>query len=1067
MIFSEDIVVNTPLAGDFTVSGLHGSPVVSSVDHISENSIRIAFTGSVFSDTDSPIIMSYTKTSGYISDLADNELADFTNLEITNNLDTSRPIPVIALDPPETFTPTALSPISVTITFSEPVSVLVQSDVTVTGGIVLSLTETAPFDSTVYRAVITPSLTDGIISVMVLSDVITDPDFNGNVAATFDISVDSTGPTVRSAKTLSSTTIALRLSESVTLDAAVPPANFVISGTNVSLPPAQVTGVALLSETAGNVIILTLDATADISGTDALVVSYTNSAGSLSDASGNTLSDFDDFTIINNTPYPPDVSSVYATVPDGTYLTGDTVEIAVLFTKPVTVTAGTSGSPTLLLNVGPNNHTAAYSGTAGSSSNVLTFSYTVLAGVVSNDLQYTGTAALTLPPGSTITESGTDGTVDAIIILPDLSSDNSLASNSNIAIDGIPTQIISAEVRGQNSLQVSYNRPVTVTTDHYTDLVIGGTTRNILHVFGSGTTNTLVSFDGTPADLGVGGTVDINTHVVATGQAISARSQSTAFTDSNPVILIANDITDTLTVTDNITVTSITPALGLYPLGAGSTLALPPSVIKVSFDYDADDIDDVYITFAPDTVVSNLGPDGIIILSQSAKTVRSDAIPAGARLTNNIIVDLGDTTRDLLFDNPISIDLVNRSGETGFFIDAAGSTNTVLVCSINHADIAANTVAELVSAKVELRTRGINECSVSVGDDLRFYSFHLSAWGSFDNDDVPDVFPRNRNTGGGGAGGGGGSGGSTPPSFTTSFGRGADTIVINNIGISPTPFRSLHVQDTPITIPLDRSIPFSFTLYDDESWQSITHLELCLNKPKPNNIFCDGDTKVIWDKNNSSETPEITDPNNVIDTATVTVSKDSLHVATFDFEITFDGAVSTTDLQIRSWDAKNNMLEFTVENALVVTGQNESVYQDGARPVSNDNTLGDGGTKPALDNATTSCAPGKLLLDDQTCMDPKPGTFVCLSDQVMLSDNTCKDTATITSTTNDNRRLVISMWAGYHTDTATDAQLLDAFNIGHAITLPDWFRSDLGSWVAQDRVALQEFEAALQYLIDS
>ena len=1043
LTFSEDITIDSPLPVDFTISGLSGFPAVSQVLHASENSIKITFTNSVFSDTDFPIILSYIRTSGSINDLAGNTLADFASFEITNNLDTSRPIPVIALDPPGTFTPTTLSLIPITVTFSESVSELTQSGITVTGGIISSLTETTPSDGTTYRAEISPSLTDGTISVMVLSGKVTDDSSNGNVATTFDILVDSVGPTIISAETLSSTTITLQLSEPVTINDDVSPANFVISGINASLTPAQVADVELLSDTASDVIKLTLDATTVISDTDTLVISYTNSAGAISDVSGNTLSDFDDFVINNNEQSQPTISSVYATVPDGTYLTGETVEIAVLFTKPVTVNTSTADSLSLLLKTGPENHTAIYSGTAGSSSNVLTFSYTVLPRAISDDLQYTGIAALTLMSGTTITESDISGTVDARLILPELSSNNSLASNSDIAIDGIPTRVIAAEIRGQNTLEISYNRAVTVKADHYENLVIGGDLRSVENVLGSDTTDVVIVFSGSPTNLNDSGTVDIDTHVAVIGQTISARSENTAFTDNNPVVLITDDIVDNLTITDNTTTTSITPALGLYLQGTGSNQILPSSVIRMSFDHDADNIADVYVTFAPNTVVSNLGPDGTIPMSLSAKTVMYDVIPSGFRLANSVIVDLGDPTRDLLLDNPVSIDLVNRAGETGFFVDAAGSTNTVSACNTNHADAATNTVAELVSAKVELRTRGINECSVSVGDDLRFYSLHLSGWGTFDSDNVPDVLPRNRNIGSGGGGGGGGSGGSTPPSFTTSFGKGADTIMINNVGIAPKPFKLFYTQDKPVTIMTDRLVPFSFILYDDESWQSITHLELCINTSKPHSTFCDGDTKVIWDKNNNNGTPKIIDPNNVIDTASVSISKESLHVAIFDFEIMFDGPVDTTDLQIRSWDAKNNTLEFTIKDALVVTDLNES----------NKNRLND----PVVSDGDTP---------DNTDGDTPDNTDTTHTD---TSNDMPDDSNTIPSTPGDldsDRKLIISMWVGLHNDSATDEQLLHAFDVSKDTSLPDWFKSDLGTWVAHDRVSLQEFDAALQYMTE-
>ena len=1032
-------------------------------------------------NTGANTILQITVSTSAIKDLSGNAFAGLIDVELETvfTVDSISPVPVITLNPSDTFTPTALSPIPITITFSEPVSALVRSDVTVTNGDLTVLTQVAPSDDTTYQGDVTPSIAEGTVSVTIPSGTVTDTSDNGNEAATLEISVDSVSPTALSAQTQSSTVIELNISEPVTIE-GVSPTTFVVSTTDTTTTTTAipVATVSLKNGIINDVVLLTIDADAAITAFDTVTVSYTGTtAGVVSDAPGNTLADFTGLSVTNNIPIPPVVSRVHASSIDDTYLLGDSIDIAVMFTKDVTLTAsGAASNPTLLLDTGTGSGgTASYTGIIDD--NTLTFRYTVAAGDVSEDLQYQDTSSLVLLSGTTITESGSSPAIHAVTVLPALSSDGSLASNSDIVIDGILAQVLSADMRGENSLEVSYDKPVRVATSHYTNVTVDGISRTVQTVTGSGTPNILVYFDGLTVSQGAGGTMNINSHVTVTGQVISPRTETVNITDNDPVVLISSDISDTLTINDETTTTSVSPVLGLHPLGTGDTLTLPTSLIVVTFDHNVDGVKDVTATFPPDTVVSNLGLDQTITLSISEKTVTLGMLPAGATLTNSVIVELGDPARDIQFDNPVIIDLAGRAGETGFFIDAAGLTEMVPACNSDHVLAAdGSTIAETVSAEIELRDRQIGECSVNVGADLRIYSLHFSGWGGFIIDDnadnvQQDRIPRNRSNGGGGGGGGGGHGASSPPSFTTSFATGTDTIIINNIGIAPKPFKLLYVQDDPVTILTDRPVPFSFTLYDDESWQTITHFEICINSSTPHSTFCDGDTKVIWNKNDHNGTPEIIDPNNVIDTASIVVSKNSLHVATFDVDITFDGAVSTTDLQIRSWDAKSNTMEFTVENALVVTDHNNSAHNDGASqvPDNNNNKQGNNNTKPDLENTTTSCAPGMMLLDNQTCMDPEPGTFVCLSDQVMLSDNTCKDVTNTTAPTPDDqpndRRLIVSMWAGHHANPATDAQLFNVFDISHAtVTLPDWFKSDLGSLVAQDMVSIQEFEAALQYM---
>ena len=1088
LTFSKEIVINsTPsFTDDFVISGLPGSPTVSSISGISTNQIKINIAGSIISDNDSLITLSYARTSGSISDLDDNVLANFANIVITNTLDTTDPVPVIAPSSPDIFIPTGLSPIPITITFSEPVSALTRSEVTVINGDLTVLALTTPSDNTTYRGDVIPSISEGIISVTIPSDTVTDARLNGNVAAALEIQVDRVSPVAQSAQTLSPTMIALQISEHVTV-ADVPPATFVVSAvdTDAGTSTATVSDVSLLTGTINNVVLLTIDAAATITASDTITVSYTGTAvGDVSDASDNALVDFADLSVTNNVSNPPAVSHVYAISPDGTYRAGDPVDIGVLFTKAVTVTASVAGdNPMLLLETGAGSgDTVTYTGVTDG--NTLTFRYTVAAGDVSDDLQYRDTSSLVLPSGTTITESGSSSAVSATIVLPTLSSVNSLASNSDIMINGILTRLLSADMRGENSLEVSYNTPVTVTAGHYTDVIVDGVSRNVITVSGSDTSNVLVYFDGPPVSQGASGIMNINSHVTVAGQSISARSETVSFTDNDPVILIARDIPNIFTINDETTTMSVSPVLGLHPLGTGNTLTLPTTLISVTFDHNADGNDDVTATFPPNTKISNLGSDQTVSMSVSEKTVTPGSLPAGATLTDGVIVDLGDSVRDIQFDNPVIIDLVGRTGETGFFVDAAGLTSEVLACNGDHIQAAnGNTITETVLAEIELRDRRIGECSIDTGTNLRIYSLHFSGWGGFviddDNDGQQDRIPRNRNSGGGGGGGGGGHGASTPPSFTTSFATGAQTIIINNVGISPKSFSSVYVQDNPVTIPVDRPIPFSFTLYDDESWQSITHLELCIDRPVSDNTMCDGNTKVIWDKNDHNGIPVIIDPNNVIDTATLSVTKTSLHVATFDLVIVFDDAVDTTDLQIRSWDGKRNMMEFTVENAFTVTGsvKSSTTSTDNKQTASNNDTADDTDEHSPFNNDYVTCNPGKVLLPNGTCMDPEPGTFACLSDQVMLADGTCRDvtttTTTATTTTIESpgqqaqQKLIITMWAGFHSSSATDRQILDTFDVKNtSVTLPTWLKSSLGSWVAQDRVSPQEFEAALHYLAE-
>jgi hypothetical protein len=190
----------------------------------------------------------------------------------------------------------------------------------------------------------------------------------------------------------------------------------------------------------------------------------------------------------------PTVSSVLSTTANGTYNTGKTVDILVTFSENVTVDTA-SGTPVLTLNTGATNGVAAYVG--GSSSNTLTFRYTVSAGQSSSDLDYLSTTALSLNGGKIRDRVS----LDAVLTLPAPSNTNSLSANADIVIDAVAPFVSNISSTNANgvygfgatiSLQVTFNEVVTVNTIGGIPTLSLGTTPTAGATYTSGTgTNTL------------------------------------------------------------------------------------------------------------------------------------------------------------------------------------------------------------------------------------------------------------------------------------------------------------------------------------------------------------------------------------------------------------------------------------------------------------------------------------------------------------------------------------------------------------------------------------------------
>lgn len=121
---------------------------------------------------------------------------------------------------------------------------------------------------------------------------------------------------------------------------------------------------------------------------------------------------------------PPGVTS---SMPDGCYGTGSAIDIRVSFNEVVSVT----GTPQLELETGAVKRSASY--VSGSGTNELIFRYIVETGDHSDDLDYTGTDALSLSVGSVKDLAGND----ADLTLPAPGGAGSLSDNKDIEIDAV------------------------------------------------------------------------------------------------------------------------------------------------------------------------------------------------------------------------------------------------------------------------------------------------------------------------------------------------------------------------------------------------------------------------------------------------------------------------------------------------------------------------------------------------------------------------------------------------------------------------------------------------------
>jgi hypothetical protein len=206
----------------------------------------------------------------------------------------------------------------------------------------------------------------------------------------------------------------------------------------------------------------------------------------------------------------PAVSSVSSTLGNGSYRAGRLVPITVTFNEPVYVTIG-GGTPTLTLETGTADRQASYD--SGTSTDTLTFNYTVQPGDTSADLDYVTSSSLVLNGGTIKDTIGNDA--DLTLTAPGAAG--SLGANKNIVIDttapGLTLSSTAADPTSTSPIPVTAIFSEAVTGFTVGDITVGNGSVAVGSLSGGGTTYT---FNVTPSGNGVV-TVDVAAGVAQDG----------------------------------------------------------------------------------------------------------------------------------------------------------------------------------------------------------------------------------------------------------------------------------------------------------------------------------------------------------------------------------------------------------------------------------------------------------------------------------------------------------------------------------------------------------------------
>ncbi|MEX0657264.1 MAG: hypothetical protein WD154_06945 [Nitrosopumilaceae archaeon] len=264
---------------------------------------------------------------------------------------------------------------------------------------------------------------------------------------------------------------------------------------------------------------------------------------------------------------------------------------------------------------------------------------------------------------------------------------------------------------------------------------------------------------------------------------------------------------------------------------------------------------------------------------------------------------------------------------------------------------------------------------------------------------------------------GGGSSGidGTAPSFTQAFKENEYPLVIGNT-IYP---RLGYYNEKTETARLETQtqVPIKLLMYENIGTHNVQHVALYMSLHGSIVEAHKSDTWIVYEKNRSLE---INDPHGFIaDVSTATSIKgDKFEVV---FNIIFAKPMEKSNLVIVAWDYNRNARTITVLDAFEVT-ESKKTTEAG---------------KKMFEQPTQSQSEVEMV--------PEPGIDVMFEDQ--------KET--------------IQKWAGYHTMSASDSELLDALNIkldNKDIVIPNWIKNNLAKWTLDEKISFKEFRKAIEYV---
>ena len=273
-------------------------------------------------------------------------------------------------------------------------------------------------------------------------------------------------------------------------------------------------------------------------------------------------------------------------------------------------------------------------------------------------------------------------------------------------------------------------------------------------------------------------------------------------------------------------------------------------------------------------------------------------------------------------------------------------------------------------------------------------------------------------------------------SGSTSSPPSVDTLEIN--GQSYGVKNRINHNATPLEVAVDQPILLNFMAHDR---LDILYFAVYLNLQDDDMSYTNSDTYVEYNRGQTN----IVDPNNLLSDASLVISPDpdDYTKKTVTLDITFAEAIGNTNMVVRTWNADRQSSIVIIVNALHIIPSKVDPEPRATTEADSEPQVAEADPEPQVAEA-----------------DPEPRSST-------IPDNPEPVIETFDDDSDHGRALyVLRAWSGFESEVADDGQLLDVMGLSHlGADIPAWVMTDLAPLVVKERITMDEFRVALEYVM--